>query len=431
MTTDLREDIPEARTLLYDHGDLQEGVTLDTLAQRLLEALGGLRRRSVGQIGSHSDSRPIFFICHSTGGLVAKKALVLANRPESSGNHADIACNTYGVTFIATPHQGSAYLSSKEFRPSVHQVMRLRFNVPDSLQRQFEFGCEELCRMGEEFRRYSTDLRIYTYYETTDTDLAFTPANSDIPRSYHVPIVSVASAILDLEHEFESPLSSDHVGCATFEDDDDAQHEFVTELKAAVSTAANLAKIENFDVDLEKDVQVEVNGFFEDSTSSVKLWTDRPSLADLLKEGPNALLLARLRRSKEPPKAPLARKNTPIATKQEKQTEPTSKLQDVKKYMNAQSKKLSTRPPPIRSASASRSASEPSQEPKYREESKLEKVTKAVPDGIASANIRFAEQEHPGSDRRKTIAPTDPGPQLPAEDRLKLTWVHIPYTHAG
>ena len=345
---------------------------------------------------------------------MAKKALILANENTKNESFVAIANDSYGMTFIATPHQGSAYLSSKEFRPSIREVMRLRSDIPESLELQLSFGNEELREMAEKFKKCSTDLRINTYYETNDSDLAFIPANDDVPRSYHVPIASVASAIMDLEHEFEYPLSSDHVGCATFVGDDEAQKSFIVELKDAVRFAAALSKMKHHEMNLEEEVMIEVNGFFEDSTSSVKLWTARPSLADFFKCGPFKLLEARLKQAKE------------------------FKAPGKRDILNLQKKEavMTQRNPPIRSASETQQASvldhESTQQARLEEMRSTQVNTLAAPTKYGlTAITRLSKQVQPDSDRRKTIAPADPGPQLPAMDRLKLTWVHIPYTHSG
>ena len=428
---------------MYDHGKLDEGDTLQILAERLLKTLCQLRKTGHCSQDSHSSSRPIFFMSHSTGGLVAKKALVLANEKEQ---FTTIANDSYGVTFIATPHQGSAYLSSKEFRPSIREVMRLLSDIPDSLQRQFGFKCDELNDMAEKFKQSSTDLRINTYYETSDSDLAFTPANDHIPRSYHVPIASAASAIMDLEHESETPLSSDHVGCATFEGDNEAQATFISELKDAVRSAAELSKIKDCSIDLENEVQIEVNGFFDDSTSSVKLWTARPSLADFLKDGPKELLKARLSQSKETIKHPSGRKDLPEINKQENPAstltveEPKIKIQDKLqnkiKSNKVLDKLLQLRDPLVRSASDTSTTKgfnhQPSNEPQLRtDEVAQSNAPIAAPVNSSTTSVRFSQQTKPSEERRAAIDPADPGPQLPAMDQLKLTWVHIPYTHPG
>ncbi len=52
-------------------------------------------------------SKPIVFICHSLGGIVVKKALVLAHERESSLDSKDKLDNTKAVAFMAVPHHGS------------------------------------------------------------------------------------------------------------------------------------------------------------------------------------------------------------------------------------------------------------------------------------------------------------------------------------
>lgn len=282
LTSELRRKVPQARVLLYDHGNMKDGDTLETLAYRLLRKLSQARKAGLGFQDRHPGPRPIFFICHSTGGLVAKQALVEAHNETF---FAPIVEDSYGMTFLATPHQGSAYLSSKEFWPSIRRVMSLHYDVPDSLQRQFRIGGDELQKLARDFARCSTDLRINTYYETSDSDLAFIPANDNTPRSYHGFITSISSAILDYEQESETPLSSDHAGCATFQGDDDLRATFILELRKAVLSAKDLSEIEHYGIDLETEVKVEVNGFFKDATSSIKLWTSCKTLKEYLEQG--------------------------------------------------------------------------------------------------------------------------------------------------
>ena len=439
LTNDLRQRIPQARVLLYDHGTLSEGDTLQRLALRFLEALRKKHGAQSDSPESSTSPRPVFLICHSTGGLVAKQALILANEKKK---FTTLAHYIYGITFIATPHQGSTYLSSKEFRPSIREVMQLRSDIPESLERQLCIGSGELRNMAEKFQRFSTDLRINTYYETIDSDLAFIPANSDIPRSYHVPIASVASAILDLEHEFEAPLSSDHMGCATFEGDDEAQETFTVELESAVRLATALSKMKHNKVNLEEEVNIEVNGFFEDSISSVKFWTARPSLADFFRHGPTTLLEGRLKQSREPAKVSTAKKEVLKLTKQDSPVSPRkpeereSRLQETRRPSNTNNQLLLPRNSLARSFSDGQSASALDRALHDKIDSGIVKDAQAeapasMSNDSLAASPGLPKQVQPKLDRRKSTAPADPGPQLPAMDRLKLTWVHIPYTHSG
>ncbi|KAL8796496.1 MAG: hypothetical protein Q9195_001170 [Heterodermia aff. obscurata] len=399
LTNELRKEIPQARVLLYDHGSLKEEDTLEVLAERLLRRLDQERKSGLGFQDRYPGPRPIFFICHSTGGLVAKHALVSANKRTK---FASIAEDCYGITFIATPHQGSTYLSSREFWPSIRRVMNLRCDMPDSLMKQFHGGNNELRELAEDFETYSTDLRINTYYETSDSDLAFTPANDNIPRSYHVCITSVGSAILELEQESETPLSCDHMDSATFQGEDDLRTIFIFELRQAVLRAEDLSKIGHYSIDLETDVKIEVNGFFEDATSSVKLWTSRTSLKDYLKKGPRALLEARMRQAQSSANLPSVSPNVPETKQKENRIMPKTSGQP--------SDRLTAKSTNTKEGDGSTAA--------YRVDS-IDSITFSEP------------RRHPRLGPVGLASPSDHGPPLPAMETLKLTWVHIPYTHTG
>lgn len=86
----LRTEISTARVLLYQHRELNEGVTLEKLADDLLEHIVRMR-------DGHKGARPIFFICHSIGGLVVKRALVKASE---SVDLRWILYQCHGTTFF-------------------------------------------------------------------------------------------------------------------------------------------------------------------------------------------------------------------------------------------------------------------------------------------------------------------------------------------
>ncbi|RYO95711.1 hypothetical protein DL763_003602 [Monosporascus cannonballus] len=92
----IRKEINAARVLLYRHRELTEGYTLDRAADDLLEHV--LRMRA-----GRTKSRPIFFICHSIGGLVAKLALVKASREEELRS---LIFDCHGMTFFYSQLSG-------------------------------------------------------------------------------------------------------------------------------------------------------------------------------------------------------------------------------------------------------------------------------------------------------------------------------------
>lgn len=86
----IRRYVSTARVLLYRHRELLEGVSLNLLAKDLLKNL--LLTRDPNQ-----RSRPIFFIAHSVGGLVVKKALLMARTDD---RYRAILYNCYGISFF-------------------------------------------------------------------------------------------------------------------------------------------------------------------------------------------------------------------------------------------------------------------------------------------------------------------------------------------
>ncbi|KAH6974942.1 hypothetical protein BKA56DRAFT_589804 [Ilyonectria sp. MPI-CAGE-AT-0026] len=72
---------------------------IENFAQDLLDRLRVVRQ------GSEAARRPIVFIAHSLGGIVVKKALVLAH--EAQDFYRDILHSTKGIVFMGTPHRGS------------------------------------------------------------------------------------------------------------------------------------------------------------------------------------------------------------------------------------------------------------------------------------------------------------------------------------
>lgn len=284
--------MPRARVLLYNHGELREHDKIEALGQRLLNMLMDERKRD-------SPSRPIFFICHSTGGLVAKACLALASRAEP--NQA-ILTSCHGIAFFATPHQGSSYLSAEEYAPSIRRLLHLEFDIPLSLREQFRPRSARLWHLSNQFKALSADMKVWSFLETIDSTLQVQDPETSKYMELHAPITSIRSGLLSIEHEVEIPMATDHAGTAKFQGQDSARADFLRELNEEVTNAVRLSKELDSPLRVEREVIVQVNGFFEDTALGVsdetplKMWSARVSLEDYLARGPSACLRERLKR---------------------------------------------------------------------------------------------------------------------------------------
>ncbi|MCJ1244358.1 hypothetical protein MMC30_001556 [Trapelia coarctata] len=300
IVSDIRRAIPKARVLLYDgHKQASEGERLKDLGQRLLRCIHALRNHD-------KETRPFFLLCHSTGGLVAKLALLEASR--GSIKDRSMVADCFGVSFIATPHSGSSYLSLPEFAPTIVRAMRLSSELPVSLRKDFQVNNLLLRSMADEFKIVAADLAVWTFYETEDTDLTIpmTADTREIPLL--APIASIRSALLNLYHENDYPMLSTHVSCASFSGEDtQTKQDFLEDLKQAVERAHGLSKIKHNELKLKEMVEVEVHGFYKGGPQSpeleppIRLWSIRKSLQFFTTEGPSRCLEQRLEEASVPP----------------------------------------------------------------------------------------------------------------------------------
>jgi hypothetical protein len=160
VTCDIGKAIPTARVLVYNHGEPEDGCDINSLAQKLLDHIMSERTEE-------KTKRPLFFVTHSTGGLIVKAVLIIAQESQ----YTSIGHNCYGVTFFATPHQGSSYLSSPLFDNSISRAMGLIWPIPSSLQMQLTIHHPTLRAMAKRFMPVAAELDVWTFYEAVDTNL--------------------------------------------------------------------------------------------------------------------------------------------------------------------------------------------------------------------------------------------------------------------
>lgn len=166
--------------------------------------------------GPRAQQCPIIFVCHSLGGLVAKKAF---NMSKSLKGYEDIAQRIRVIFFLGCPHRGSnlADLLSRILRliPSVTARPFLDDLLPDSTSIQ---------AINDEFPHHCGELELHSFYETEQMNLG-------IKKSLIVP---KESAVLGYTNERSTYLKGNHREICKFHSEDDGNYISVRNSLAAV-----------------------------------------------------------------------------------------------------------------------------------------------------------------------------------------------------
>ena len=144
-----------------------------------------------------NSSTSIIFVGHSMGGLVIKKAHILASQ---CADHKDIAARIHSIYFLATPHRGSDSASTLS---SLLQA----FNSTRGYVTDLERGSGAIQLINDEFRNYCTNIKICSFYETQKLRLVMTSSL----------IVDPESATLGYPQEEQIPTNADHRSICKFE----------------------------------------------------------------------------------------------------------------------------------------------------------------------------------------------------------------------
>lgn len=296
----VRHDANTARVLTYDHGDITPDRNLKSMADDLLSSICTETAANTDSTGKISR-RPLFFICHSIGGLVVKLALTQASR---SSRYRFTLEDCYGVTFFATPHRGSSYLSISDFGRSIQQLLHLSAPLTPKLRAELRLDHPPLLRIDDDFKQLSSEFHVWSFHETEDSALSRIgiAGPTDIP--FKAPITSMRSAILGVRHEKVYALQSTHANCASFGmKNAQTLRLYLSELGTAIQKAEQLNQsTTHVPLRLEQRVMIEVHGFYESglvhespSDTSIRLFSTKDhSLEAFWEEGPDGLLEKRL-----------------------------------------------------------------------------------------------------------------------------------------
>ncbi len=159
----------------------------------------------------------VVLIGHSMGGLVIKKAFVLAKQNKAYEN---LAKRLHSIYFLATPHRGSD--SAKLLK----NVLQYSYSASRAYVEDLERNSATIQSINDEFRSYSGDVNLWSFYETQKLDMGL----------FSRLIVEPDSAILGYREEKQMPMNADHRSICKFDTPTDPNYLII---RNALATTVN------------------------------------------------------------------------------------------------------------------------------------------------------------------------------------------------
>ncbi|CAF9906722.1 MAG: hypothetical protein ALECFALPRED_002615 [Alectoria fallacina] len=155
----LPEKVPSARILTYGYNsstkNILEGQNVLDIALQLMVNLKDHRRDKA------EKHRDIILICHSLGGIIAKKAILLH---QSSEEGKAIRNSIVGIIFMGTPHCGSDLANIGSAFASIASMV---IDMPKLLLKTLSKNSSALYDISREFATVTSDLnlKLISFYE--------------------------------------------------------------------------------------------------------------------------------------------------------------------------------------------------------------------------------------------------------------------------
>lgn len=164
----LRSAVPNARIMVYEYtsqwyGSGAVNARLQLVGEGLVRALREKRRERT------SKWRPVVFVCHCLGGLVAAKAICVAKARQE--DFPLIFPTVIGCIFLGTPFRGTKSQAKASFVANI--VSMAGAGQDSSLLKMLEPGSEKLVELGDEFFRIAkqSNLEGFCFFEQQPSDL--------------------------------------------------------------------------------------------------------------------------------------------------------------------------------------------------------------------------------------------------------------------
>lgn len=195
----------------------------------------------------------------------------------------------------------------KTLSESIRRLLHLERALPRSIADQLRLGHRPLLKLNDDFRDISSELRIWTFYETIDSQLSGTSFGLAREVQFSAPLASIKSSILDIWQEDVFAVDSDHASCASFGTKNPRTlAAFLDDFSAAISKAEELSSFyTHHQMHLKDNVKLDLIGFYQDPDaeldSDLRLYFTTVSLTHFLAKGPEGCLEERLRATASAP----------------------------------------------------------------------------------------------------------------------------------
>lgn len=203
----------------------------------------------------------------------------------------------------------------KNLSESIRKLLHLERALPRSIADELRLGHKPLLKLNDEFRDISSELRIWTFYETIDSQLSGTGSGPAREVQFGAPLASIKSSILDIWQEDVFAVDSDHANCASFGTKNPRTlAAFLDDISAAIKKAEELSNLyTHHQMNLRDHVKLDLIGFYEDPDTeleSLRLYFTKVSLTHFLIKGPERCLEERLKVAAPPKPTQDARPGT-------------------------------------------------------------------------------------------------------------------------
>ena len=166
----LSPKLPFARVMTFGYDStVLLSTSVAEIEDKALDLLNQLSLERISLEPVESKRRPIVFIGHSLGGILVKKAIILAHERSHEPEYKDVLDNTKGIAFLGTPHRG---LDSAWWGAAVANIVKglsIGTSTNPRLISDLKKDSSSLGNISTQFVYRTKGIRIYTFYETKKT----------------------------------------------------------------------------------------------------------------------------------------------------------------------------------------------------------------------------------------------------------------------